>query len=193
MVVHEKLMMIQATLKVPKDKWSNFGKYYYRSAEEICESIKPLLKEHKCAMTISDDIMEIGGRFYIKATVELTDLESGTSVKTTALAREAVEKKGMDESQVTGAASSYARKYALSGLLLLDDNKDADTDEYKEEVPQTPKFATTKEKEELEQMCAKHKVNLTKWLACNNVGLDTLTSKEANAMIQAVLAKHGGK
>lgn len=193
MVVHEKLMMIQAALKAPKDKWSEFGKYYYRSAEGICESVKPLLKEHKCSMTISDDVAEIGGRFYIKATVELIDLESGTSVKTTALAREAAEKKGMEESQITGAASSYARKYALSGMFLLDDNKDADADEYREEGPQMPKLATAKEKEELKQLCAKHKVNLAKWLASNNAGLDTLTSEEANAMIQAVLSKHGGK
>ena len=124
------LMAVQADLKAPKGQHNSFGKYDYRSAEDIIEAVKPLLKENGLFLTMSDDIVQIGDRYYVKATVKVVDIVTGESVQTSALAREAAQKKGMDESQVTGTASSYARKYALNGLFAIDDNRDADTDEY---------------------------------------------------------------
>lgn len=126
-------MKIQTTLKAPKDKWNDYGKYNYRNAEGILEAVKPLLAENKLSMYITDDVQAVGERVYVKATVKVLDTETGESVETTALAREALNKKGMDDSQITGTASSYARKYALNGIFLLDDTKDADTDENKKE------------------------------------------------------------
>ena len=118
-------------MKAPKSQHNSFGKYDYRSAEDIIEAVKPLLKENGLFLTMSDDIVLIGDRYYVKATVSVTDIVTGESVQTSALAREAAQKKGMDESQVTGTASSYARKYALNGLFAIDDTKDADTDQYR--------------------------------------------------------------
>ena len=131
MAVHKKLTKIQTEIKAPKNLYNSFGKYHYRNAESICEAVKPFLAKEDCSLTIEDDVVQIGDRFYIKATVTLTDNKDGDSVSVSALARESVDKKGMDSSQVTGATSSYARKYALNGLFLLDDTKDADSDEYK--------------------------------------------------------------
>ena len=128
--IYAALMAVQADLKAPKNQHNSFGKYDYRSAEDIIEAVKPLLKENGLFLTMSDDIVQIGDRYYVKATVSVTDIVTGESVQTSALAREAAQKKGMDESQVTGTASSYARKYALNGLFAIDDNRDADTDEY---------------------------------------------------------------
>ena len=130
------LMAVQADLKAPKNQRNNFGKYNYRSCEDIVEAVKPLLKENGLFLTMSDDIVQIGDRYYVKATVSVTDIVTGESVQTSALAREAAQKKGMDESQVTGTASSYARKYALNGLLAIDDAKDADTDDYARQTSQ---------------------------------------------------------
>ena len=128
--IYASLMAVQAELKAPKNQHNSFGKYDYRSAEDIIEAVKPLLKENGLFLTMSDDIVLIGDRYYVKATVKVVDVVTGESVETSALAREAAQKKGMDESQVTGTASSYARKYALNGLFAIDDNRDADTDEY---------------------------------------------------------------
>lgn len=122
MNVHGTLAMIQQKLKAPKNQRNNFGKYNYRSCEDILEAVKPLLGN--ATLTLSDEIIEVGGRVYVKVTATLT--LDGESVSTTAMAREAVSRKGTDDSQLTGATSSYARKYALGGLLLIDDNKDAD-------------------------------------------------------------------
>lgn len=119
MTINEKLIQIQAELKAPKDKTNNFGGYKYRSCESILEAVKPLLKTVGCTLTISDSIAETGGRIYVMARAELSDGES--SVITTAFAREPESKKGMDEPQITGTASSYARKYALNGLFAIDD------------------------------------------------------------------------
>lgn len=121
----KELIMIQQGLKATKDKYNNFGKYPYRSCESILESVKPLLLEQGCFLVISDDIELIGDRFYVRAIATLTNSE-GKSVSATALAREQESKAGMDASQLTGSTSSYARKYALCGLLCIDDNKDAD-------------------------------------------------------------------
>lgn len=130
------LMAVQAELKAPKNQHNSFGKYDYRSAEDIIEAVKPLLKDNGLFLNMSDDIVLIGDRYYVKATVKVVDVVTGESVQTSALAREAAQKKGMDESQVTGTASSYARKYALNGLFAIDDNRDADTDEYARQTSQ---------------------------------------------------------
>lgn len=130
------LMAVQAELKAPKNQHNSFGKYDYRSAEDIIEAVKPLLKENGLFLNMSDEVVLVGDRYYIKATVKVVDVVTGESVQTSALAREAAQKKGMDESQVTGTASSYARKYALNGLFAIDDNRDADTDEYARQASQ---------------------------------------------------------
>ena len=127
-------MRIQTELKAPKNLYNSFGKYKYRNAEGICEAVKPFLQKEKCALTLKDEIVEVGGRIYVKAIATLLDCESNECFETAAYARESLEKKGMDDSQITGTASSYARKYALNGLFLLDDTKDADTDEYKQQI-----------------------------------------------------------
>lgn len=130
------LMAVQAELKAPKNQHNSFGKYDYRSAEDIIEAVKPLLKDNGLFLNMSDDIVLIGDRYYVKATVKVVDVVTGESVQTSALARESAQKKGMDESQVTGTASSYARKYALNGLFAIDDNRDADTNEYARQTSQ---------------------------------------------------------
>lgn len=121
----KELNTIQTSLAAPKGQRNNFGNYNYRSCEDILAAAKPLLKEQECTLTIADDILLVGDRFYIKATARITNKE-GLSVCTTAFAREEAAKRGMDASQVTGAASSYARKYALCGLFAIDGEKDAD-------------------------------------------------------------------
>ena len=135
--IYAALMAVQAELKAPKGQHNSFGKYDYRSAEDIIEAVKPLLKENGLFLNMSDDIVLIGERYYIKSTVKVVDVVTGESVQTSALAREAAQKKGMEESQITGTASSYARKYALNGLFAIDDTKDADTDQYKQQTNQT--------------------------------------------------------
>ena len=128
--IYEKLLTVQNELKAPKDKRNNFGGYNYRSCEGILEAVKPLLQAQGLMLTIKDEVVNIGDRYYVKATVLLDDISSNGEIAVTALAREEEAKKGMDASQITGTASSYARKYALNGLFLIDDTKDADTDEY---------------------------------------------------------------
>jgi hypothetical protein len=126
-MVYEKLLQIQSKLKVPKEQCNEFGKYNYRSCEDILEALKPLLTEAKAAVTLNDEIVQIGGRIYVKSTASFIDVEDKQVLTTTAYAREEETKKGMDGSQITGASSSYARKYALNGLFAIDDNKDSDT------------------------------------------------------------------
>lgn len=126
MSVYEKLLKIQGCLKAPKGQYNGFGKYKYRSCEDILEALKPLLVENKAVVTINDSLVQIGDRYYVQAIATLVDVEDGEKVSVMAYAREALGKKGMDESQVTGATSSYARKYALNGLFAIDDNKDMD-------------------------------------------------------------------
>ena len=121
----KELQIIQSELNAPKNQYNNFGKYRYRSCEDILAALKPLLKQHGCTLTISDDILHVGDRYYIKATATLSNA-GGEQSTTSALAREEDSKKGMDASQLTGTASSYARKYALNGLFAIDDTKDAD-------------------------------------------------------------------
>ena len=127
MNINEKLLIIQSKLKAPKSQYNSFGKYAYRNAEDILEAVKPLLLETKTVLDISDDVVMVGDRYYIKARVTLSDTESTDLYSVQAFAREEESKKGMDGSQVTGAASSYARKYALNGLFAIDDTKDSDS------------------------------------------------------------------
>lgn len=126
MNIAEKLLQIQQNLNAPKDQFNSFGKYSYRSAESILQAVKPLLEDNKVCLTLSDTVCEIGGRVYVKATATLKDTETNEDIFVDAYAREEESKKGMDASQVTGASSSYARKYALNGLFAIDDNKDSD-------------------------------------------------------------------
>lgn len=123
------LVNIQNELKAPKSNYNSFGKYNYRSAEDILTAAKPILAKYNYQMTITDDVIAVGNRIYIKATVTISDSDGNTE-SVSALAREEETKKGMDASQITGTASSYARKYALNGLFLIDDTKDADTDAF---------------------------------------------------------------
>lgn len=124
--IRQKLQGIQSSLKAPKGQTNKFGGYRYRSAEDILESVKPLLGEWGCSLVIQDDVVEVGGRVYVKATASLADNDTELAISATAFAREAEAKKGMDEAQITGSASSYARKYALNGLFAIDDTKDPD-------------------------------------------------------------------
>ncbi len=146
MNVYEKLAAVQAALKCGKSQYNSFGKYKYRSCEDIVESVKPLLKQHGLLLTISDDIVLIGDRFYVKATAEVIDTKEGGIVTVSAFAREEESKKGMDGSQVTGASSSYARKYALNGIFAIDDTKDSDsTNTHGQEQQEAPKQEAPKQ------------------------------------------------
>lgn len=169
------LTEIQNELKVPKKRTNSFGGYKYRNAEDILEAVKPLLVKHNATLVIYDTIEEVGGRVYVKATAKLQGEDY--VVAATAYAREAENKKGMDESQVTGTASSYARKYALNGLFLIDDTKDADTDEYNEEVKNL----------ELVQKKAKEKISKAKAKALEK------RLNDAGAKIEILLDHYGVK
>ena len=133
MKILSKLNTIQTKLNVPKNQHNKFGNFNYRSSEDILEAVKTLLQETKTVLTITDEVILIGERYYVKATATLKDAESGEEVSSTGWAREDESKKGMDSSQLTGSTSSYARKYALNGLLAIDDNKDADSMNNKKE------------------------------------------------------------
>lgn len=150
------LQKIQAELKAPKGQYNSFGKYAYRSAEDILEAVKPLLKKNKAELILSDEIVEVGGRIYVKATAMLN--ADGEKAVVNAYAREPEQKKGMDESQITGTASSYARKYALNGLFLIDDTKDADTDEYKHTQNNAPQ-PVPKQSEQKQSVDGNKKIN----------------------------------
>ncbi|EAA7555477.1 ERF family protein [Salmonella enterica] len=132
----QKLINIQSSLNAPKNQYNSFGKYHYRSCEDIMAALKPLLKQEGVLQYITDEVVLIGNRFYVKSTVTLTDGES--SISNAAFAREEETKKGADGSQITGSASSYARKYALNGMYNIDDAKDADTDEHKQQQNAVP-------------------------------------------------------
>jgi hypothetical protein len=127
---------MQCELKAPKNQRNTFGGYNYRSLEDVAEAIKPLEDKYNVAVTLSDEIVEVGGRIYVKATATLHHCESGESISVSAYARESESKKGMDDAQITGSASSYARKYALNGLFMIDDTKDPDaTNTHGKEAP----------------------------------------------------------
>lgn len=132
------LAQIQSELKAPKGQRNNFGKYNYRSCEDILEAVKPLLQERGLVILITDDIVQIGERYYVRATATIYDSE-GSYISNSALAREELKRSGMDASQITGATSSYARKYALNGLFAIDDTKDADATNKGQDEPKPAK------------------------------------------------------
>jgi len=140
MNIYEKLLAIQTELKAPKNQFNSFGKYSYRSAEDILEALKPLCSKYGAVLFLKDKINNINERYYVEATAILVDVEKPEDkIEVTASARESQDKKGVDDSQITGATSSYARKYALNGLFNIDDTKDADTDNFKNQQNNTPK------------------------------------------------------
>lgn len=145
MNTYQKLQAVQSALKAPKSQFNKFGGYHYRKAEDILEAVKPFFAEYGCLVTCTDELVLIGDRYYVKATASFINTEAGGHIDTTAYAREEAEKKGMDGSQITGASSSYARKYALNGLLAIDDTQDSDTTNVGDEPKQeTQKRATKK-------------------------------------------------
>ena len=189
MNIYEKLMNIQKELKAPKSQYNSFGKYKYRSCEDILESVKPLLEKYKVTIILTDKLEQIGERYYIRAMAILFDTESDNSIGNTAYAREEETKKGMDGSQITGTSSSYARKYALNGLLLIDDTKDADTDEFTKE---NNKGKTKEEPKEKKITAGQLKVlsklytgdNLVKLLELNKIDkLEDMSMEKANEII----------
>ena len=186
MNIYEKLMNIQQELKAPKGQYNSFGKYKYRSCEDILESVKPLLEKYKVTIILTDKLEQIGERYYIRAKAILIDTETNNSIENTAYAREEETKKGMDGSQITGTSSSYARKYALNGLLLIDDTKDADTDEFAKE---NNKGKTKEEPKEKKITPGQLKVlsklytgdNLVKLLELNKIDkLEDMSMEKAN-------------
>lgn len=174
---------IQSKLKAPKSQYNSFGNFKYRSLEDIVEAVKPLLKEHGATLTLSDDIIDIGGRIYVKATAHL--MHQDKAIQTVAYAREAETKKGMDEAQITGSASSYARKYACNGLFAIDDTKDADTDEHTtvSEPKIKPKMINTAQKAALDKLIKEK--GMTEDDFSKKVGkqIDQLSESEANKII----------
>lgn len=185
----EKVVMVQSELKAPKGQYNSFGKYNYRSCEDIVEAVKPILKQYGIVLNLSDELVLIGDRYYIKAVAGLTD---GTDViQSTAYAREPQELKGMTESQITGTASSYARKYALNGLLAIDDTKDPDTDEFAKTTEQEPKEeakVTPKQIELLNKYYTGDK--LTKLLEMNNISkIEDLPMAKASELLSKLLKK----
>lgn len=189
MNIYEKLMNIQKELKAPKSQYNSFGKYKYRSCEDILESVKPLLEKYKVTIILTDKLEQIGERYYIRAMAILFDTESDNSIENTAYAREEETKKGMDGSQITGTSSSYARKYALNGLLLIDDTKDADTDEFTKENNKGKTKEEPKEKKITEgQLKVLSKLytgdNLVKLLELNKIDkLEDMSMEKANEII----------
>lgn len=188
MNIYEKLAAVQQELKAPKDKKNTFAGYSYRSAEGILEAVKPVLKKYGALIILFDNIEAIGGRFYVKATAQFVDPEEGAQVSTTAYAREAEDKKGLDQSQITGTASSYARKYALNGLLLIDDTKDPDTDEYARQTSEK-QFADPDAKisaetvQLIQKMAVDAKVELKTVLS---KPVEELTNKQAGSLMQSL-------
>ena len=181
--IYEKLLSIQVTLKAPKSQYNAFGKYNYRNCEDILEAVKPLCKEVKALVKLSDEIVLIGERYYVKATATFIDVESKEQISVEAYAREEETKKGMDGSQVTGASSSYARKYALNGLFDIDDTKDSDTTNTHGKEDATPKqdkpSPTPKQKTPREMLIAKlDELGIDKNAYAVEKGLDKNTTLE---------------
>lgn len=154
-----KLALIQQELCAPKNQYNSYGKYNYRSCEDILEGLKPCLEKTGCALTISDELIVVGERYYVKATATLHEPKTGASISNVAYAREELTKKGMDASQITGAASSYARKYALNGLFCIDDVKDVDTRDNRQKEAKAQKQAEAEQQKIANQLIDEAKVN----------------------------------
>jgi hypothetical protein len=200
MNVYEKLAIVQKELKAPKGQFNTFGKYNYRSCEDIMEAVKPLCVDNGLVLTISDTIVLIGDRYYVKATSTVRDITNGDELSNDAYARESLDKKGMDESQITGSSSSYARKYALNGLFCIDDTKDADTNEQDKAIDKGKQESKKAEPKKQEPQKAT-KLNCNELLTIGfqkgykaeaiekmvlkkfNHGLEFITTEELQAMI----------
>lgn len=207
MSVYEKLLNVQSELKAPKNQFNSFGKYNYRNCEDILEAVKPIALKYKAVVIVGDSLEMVGNRFYIKSTAEFIDVETGERVIENAYAREEDSKKGMDASQVTGAASSYARKYALNGLLCIDDTKDADTpnkgngdkednssgnkDAQHSEKVNLDEPATQAHKNVIKKECEKHKIKLDVLYQSNGITEETLTARQAINIINSFKKKYG--
>lgn len=186
--IYEKLAKVQAELKAPKGQFNSFGKYHYRSQEDILEAVKPILSRQGMTINLTDDIVLVGERYYVKSTATVSD---GTdTISVTAFAREPSEKKGMDESQITGTASSYARKYALNGLFAIDDTKDSDTEEQpkptieKREATPSPKQPTNKLDEALIKEASSLKIDLNKVATYLKKNVQDLTNEDLKTCIE---------
>lgn len=186
-MIQAKLLNIQRELKAPKNQRNDFGKYNYRSCEDILEALKPLLEKFKVCLYISDDLVEIGGRNYVKATVTIICIEDGSTITNTAFAREEETKKGMDGSQITGASSSYARKYALNGMFAIDDTKDSDFTNKGEKAEKKPLKCTEKQIELIRSLYDADKIETMKDYYKVEL-LEELTMEQAS---QAIKAKKG--
>lgn len=191
--IFSRLQAVQMELKAPKDQYNNFGKYSYRSCEDILEAVKPLCEKQGLLLSLTDEIVEMGGRNYIKAIARVIEMDTGKEFFTTAFAREDELKKGMDGSQISGCASSYARKYALNGLFCIDDTKDADTHDNRSEV----KLASQKQRNELEMLCQRTGSELVKvlsWVGCSDLAALTVPAwNKAIAGLRAKAQKEGTK
>lgn len=191
MNIYEKLINIQKELKAPKNNYNDFGRYNYRSCEDILEAVKPICFEYRAVLILSDDILNVGQSNYVESTAILINIDNPVEmVSNKAEARESIDKKGMDDSQITGTASSYARKYALNGLFNIDDTKDADTNEYHNQITGNKK--TNKNKDDLyitEEQKAKFKdLGITEESAiayCKVKNIDEILKATAEAMIKA--------
>lgn len=186
--IYEKLAKVQAELKAPKGQFNSFGKYHYRSQEDILEAVKPILSRQGMTINLTDDIVLVGERYYVKSTATVSD---GTdTISVTAFAREPSEKKGMDESQITGTASSYARKYALNGLFAIDDTKDSDSEEQpkttieKREATPVPKQPTNKLDESLIKEASSLKIDLNKVATYLKKNVQDLTNEDLKSCIE---------
>lgn len=188
MSILEKLAAVQQEVKAPKNLYNSFGDFKYRSAESILEAVKPILAKNKATILLSDNIEEVGGRIYVKATATIYDIEGGSAFFVSAFAREPDEKKKMDSAQITGTASSYARKYALNGLLLLDDTKDPDTDEYQRQNRETkPEKLDSETIKTIVSLAKLAEVDLGKALGGKDIS--TMTKKRADELIMALKEK----
>lgn len=191
MNIYEKLINIQKELKAPKSNYNDFGKYNYRSCEDILEAVKPICLKYRAVLILSDNIVNVGTSNYVEATAILVNIDSPIeTISNKAEARESIDKKGMDDSQITGTASSYARKYALNGLFNIDDTKDADTNEYHNQITGNKK--TNKNKDTLyitEEQKEKFKeLGITEESAiayCKVKSIDEILKATAEAMIKA--------
>ena len=186
MTIYEKLQKIQEELKAPKSNYNNFGGFAYRSAEDMYSAIKPILSKYKALMYITDDVVNIGDRYYIRATVAIVDMEGAeNAIYSTAMAREALSKKGMDEAQITGGASSYARKYAMCGMFLIDGGEDPDTLECDNSAKE---LMTEEQKEKFKELG----VDIEKVAIYYKTTVDEITKSQADDAIARKERKNNG-
>ena len=195
-MIYQKLNIVQSKMKAPKNLFNSFGKYKYRNAESILEAFKPYGKELGLVLMLNDSVEQVGDRVYIKATATLIDIEDNSQTEVSAYAREPMSKKGLDDSQLSGATSSYARKYCLNGLFLLDDTKDADTDEYRTQAEnqynaQKPQKVSDVQVKSLMNVITKKGLDADDLLS--RVGADDISDLTPEKYNEIVMMLRGGK